>query len=176
LEVAVLTLRQAWLLAHIGLASGFIHSFLGGTLALIGWGSPLDVDQRRRRNTVVMAALAWLTVLTGTWTVYAWYRAEPPPQATSLVAFPKAYLLAHPNLAVWHDFAMEWKEHVGWLAPILATAVAVMALRHRDVLTGEWRVRRLVVGLFSLAFVAALIAAALGAAINKVAPNQFLNV
>lgn len=26
----------------------------------------------------------------------------------------------------WHDFGMEWKEHVGWLVPLLLTAVAFL--------------------------------------------------
>jgi hypothetical protein len=97
-----------------------------------------------------------------------------PPADRSALAFPKEWLLERSDLAFWHTFGMEWKEHIGWLAPILATAVAVMAIQHRSLLRSDWRVRRLVASLFMLAFVTAFIAAALGAAINKVAPNQFL--
>jgi hypothetical protein len=33
-------------------------------------------------------------------------------------------LVADPNTAEWHEFAMEWKEHAAWIVPLLATAVA----------------------------------------------------
>jgi hypothetical protein len=168
-----MTGRQLWLLVHIGLGAGFIHGFLGGSKALVDWRDIPDLDRRRVRSTIVMAAASWTTVVTGTWLVYVWYRAEPPGDASTL-AFPKAWLLEHSNVSFWHEFGMEWKEHIGWLAPILATAVAVMAIRHRSVLRTDWRARRLVAGLFAVAFATALIAASLGAVINKVAPNQFL--
>ena len=168
-----MTARQFWLLVHIGLGAGFIHGFLGGSKALVDWRAIPDLDRRRVRSTIVLALAAWTTVLTGTWLVYTWYRAVPPANA-STVAFPKAWLVERSDLAFWHEFGMEWKEHIGWLAPILATAVAVMAIRHRSVLRTDWRARRLAAGLFALAFVTALVAAALGAVINKVAPNQFL--
>jgi hypothetical protein len=29
-----------------------------------------------------------------------------------------------PSTADWHTFGMEWKEHVAWIAPILATVAA----------------------------------------------------
>lgn len=122
----------------------------------------------------MMTTAAWLTVITGTWMVYAWYRAEPPTAASSHLGYPKAYLVSDPKLAVWHEFGMEWKEHIGWLSPILATATAVVAVRHRSVLRRDWRVRRLALAMLALAFFAALVAAVLGAAINKAAPNQFL--
>jgi hypothetical protein len=169
----LLTTRQAWLLAHIGLGSAFMHGFIGGARALLDPRHHPELERARARGAIVMATGAWLTVLTGTWGVYAWYRATPPAGSSSL-AYPKAWLIGHAHLAGWHEFGMEWKEHIGWLAPILATTVAVTAIRHRAVLRSDWRPRRLVVALFSLAFVAALVAAALGAAINKVAPNQFL--
>ncbi len=63
-----------------------------------------------------MAVVAWLTVFTGSWIVYPWYRAEPDGA--------KFQLLANSSTADWHNFAMEWKEHIAWIAPLLATAVA----------------------------------------------------
>jgi hypothetical protein len=56
-------------------------------------------------------------VISGTWIVYPWYREEIPES-------PKSLLLADPDTADWHEFAMEWKEHVAWLAPMFATAAA----------------------------------------------------
>ena len=37
-----------------------------------------------------MAVLAWLTVLTGAYIIYPWYRAVPPPGAANLAAFSAA--------------------------------------------------------------------------------------
>ena len=171
----MLNVRQVWLLVHIGLGSGFLHGFLVGARTLTDLRNNPAIDRARNRAVLVMAGAAWLTVITGTWTVYAWYRAAPTQWASPL-AYPKEWLVSHSHLAVWHEFGMEWKEHVGWLAPVLATTVAFMVIRHQSVLRADWRARRLVSALFSLALLAALVAAVLGAAINKVAPNQFLSM
>jgi hypothetical protein len=132
--VAVLTDRQLWLLVHIGLSAAFLHGFLVGTRTLLTWPVAATADRKAARASLVMTTAAWLTVITGTWMVYAWYRAEPPATASSNLAYPKAYLVEDPQLAVWHEFGMEWKEHIGWLSPILATAAGVVAIRHRSVL------------------------------------------
>jgi hypothetical protein len=168
--------RQLWLLVHIALASGFLHGFVVGSRALTDPGAGPAALRSRNRALVVMTVAAWTTVISGTWTVYSWYRAKPLAVTGSTLRYPQQWLLSHGRLGVWHDFGMEWKEHVGWLAPILATTVAVVATRHQDILRRDWRSRRLVVALFSLAIAAAIIAAGLGAAINKVAPNQFLGL
>jgi hypothetical protein len=166
----VLTARQGWLLVHIGFSLLFIHGFAVGAKVVLD-GRDV-VDRKAARGTMLMTAAAWLTAITGSWTVYTWYRAKPAHDSLTL-AHPQAYLERY-ELTFWHEFGMEWKEHIGWLAPILATTVAVMAIRHRAVLCNDWRVRRFVTGMLSLALFAALVAAGLGAAINKVAPNQFL--
>lgn len=65
-----------------------------------------------------MAIAAWLTVVTGTWIAYPWYRAKPPEgidttvQNEALRDFPRYWLLASDKTAEWHKFGMEWKEHV----------------------------------------------------------------
>ncbi len=123
-----------------------------------------------------MAATAWLTVITGTWIVYPWYRAKPLADEADLAPYPKAYLLADPDLARWHTFAMEWKEHVGWLSPILATTVAYVVIRYRPQLAQQVELRRALMLLFTLAFATTLVSGALGALLNKAAPNQFLGV
>ena len=38
----------------------------------------------RSFDAVVMAIVAWLTVITGTWIVYPWYQARPPDGALRL--------------------------------------------------------------------------------------------
>ncbi len=67
--------------------------------------------------------------------------------------FPKALLVSSPTTAGWHNFGMEWKEHVAWLAPILATAVAYMVTKYGARLAKDDEVRRAIIVLFSLAFI-----------------------
>ncbi len=74
-----------------------------------------------------MAIVAWATVVSGTFIVYPWYRAAPP-QGADLTAFPRSLLPSKPTTAQWHNLGMESKEHVGWLAPIAATAEAIAAV------------------------------------------------
>jgi len=125
---------------------------------------------------VTLAVAAWATAITGTWLVYPGYRAEPPHPATptALIDHPKSSLLADADTAIWHNLGMEWKEHVGWLVPILVTIVAYLAVRHRELLTHDRRMRRLATGLLVLSIVGTIVAAGFGAVINAVAPNQFL--
>ena len=119
-----------------------------------------------------MAALAWLTVLTGTYAIYPWYRHRPPPgtTGTALAAYPRSMLLADPRPADLHEFGMEWKEHVAWLAPILATAVAFVVARHRPAIAAHADLRRTLLVLYSLAFLAAAVAGLLGVLLKKAAP------
>ncbi len=93
-----------------------------------------------------------------------------PPDGVDLRQFPRSFLLSEENLAAWHTFGMEWKEHVGWLAPILATAVAYVAMRYGASLATNDTLRRAVMILFALAFVIAAIAGVFGAFITKAAP------
>jgi hypothetical protein len=169
------TNHEWWTLLH-GMVFGaaFLLAFGGGLAGLYslrpGLLTTAGVTERVRRlkiGVVVMAVAAWGTVITGTWIVYPWYR-DPAKDS------PKSLLLADPKTADWHDFGMEWKEHVGWLAPFLATAVAVTVLRNRELVRRDPRVRRLLGVLFVTAFAATAVAAGLGAAINKVSPNDFL--
>jgi hypothetical protein len=119
-----------------------------------------------------MAILAWLTVILGTYWSYPWYRAKPPASVSgaALVDYPKYYLLANPQTADWHEFGMEWKEHIAWLVPILLTAVAFIISVHGKQLVADARLRRMVLFLFTVALFSAGVAGALGALINKAAP------
>lgn len=110
-----------------------------------------------------MALDAWLTVITGTWIVYPWYRAPAPDSQRSKI-------LASEATRLWHTLGMEWKEHVGWLTPLLATAVAFVVFYYGPRLAYEPRVRQALLVLFTLAFITAGIAGLFGAFLNKVAP------
>jgi len=165
------TTREWWGLIHgMGLGALFLLAFGGGLAGLYSLKpaliTPEGVVERMRRlkvGVVAMAVVAWLTVLTGTWIVYPWYRAMGPDSARS-------QLLADEATAGWHEFGMEWKEHVAWISPILATVVAFIVLYYGTNLIRHDRVRRTAISLFVLAFVFAAIAGAFGAFITKVAP------
>jgi hypothetical protein len=114
-------------------------------------------------GTTGMAVLTWLTVIVGTWIVYPWYREDIPES-------PRSRLLANPVTDNWHTFGMEWKEHVAWIAPLLATGAAFIVLYYRQDLIRNQFARRVAMGLFIAAFAIAVIAGVLGALITKKAP------
>ena len=119
------------LIHGMGLGALFLLAFAGGLAGFYSlrpeWLTTAGIRERITRldlGTAVMAIVAWLTVITGTWIVYPWYRARPPEGTTDLEPYPRYFLLADENLAEWHHFGMEWKEHIAWIAPYLATVVA----------------------------------------------------
>ncbi len=164
------------------LAPLFLLAFGGGLAGLYSLRERLltaeGVQERMPRlliGTWVMAIVAWLTVLSGTFIAYPWYRAKPPEgvdlkDPAALIDFPRYFLLAQEKTAQWHHFGMEWKEHVAWLAPFLATAVAFAVLYYGAQLLHRADVRRAVLVFFVLAFAAAGIAGLFGAFITKAAP------
>lgn len=171
------TARELWTVLH-GLVFGslFLLAFGGGLAGLYSlrpqWVTVDGIRERTRRlidGTWLMAVMAWFTVLSGTYIVYPWYRAKPPAGA-DLTQYPRYLLLSKPTTAEWHKFGMEWKEHIAWFAPILATAVAFAVIYYREDFAREDKVRRAILGFFIVAFCAAGIAGLFGAFINKVAP------
>lgn len=165
------TNREWWTLLH-GMVFGalFLLAFGGGLAGLYSLRPSLltaeGVAERTRRlriGVVAMAVAAWGTVITGTWIVYPWYR-DPAKDS------PKSIILADPNTADWHDFGMEWKEHIAWMSPILATVVAFIVVYYGATLIRHDRARRAVMTLFVLSFAFAVVAGAFGAFITKVAP------
>lgn len=124
--------RELWTVVH-GMTFGalFLLAFAGGLAGLYslrpGWVTVEGLRERLSRLKIgmwAMAAVAWATVLTGTYIIYPWYRAAPPEGTADLSAFPRSLLLSSPATSSWHTFGMEWKEHVAWIAPIAATVVA----------------------------------------------------
>src|SRR5262249_8936522 len=82
----------------------FLLAFAGGLAGLysLRWElvTPTGLRERLPRleiGTTVMAVVAWLTVITGTWIVYPWYRAATPTS-------PQSMLLADPARALWQTF------------------------------------------------------------------------
>jgi len=179
-----LSARELWTLIHgMGLGALFLLAFGGGLAGIWSMRSKLLTEEglaertpRLLIGTTVMAVVSWLTVLVGTWVVYPWYRATPPTgtdltlQTDALRAFPRVWLLAGQQTAEWHNFGMEWKEHVAFLAPILATAVAFAVLYYGAQLVHRSDIRRAILIFFTLAFAAAGVAGLFGALITKAAP------
>jgi hypothetical protein len=166
-----LTGREWWAVVHgMGLGALFLLAFAGGLAEFFSLRSGELTEEgivRRTRRLEIgtwgMAVAAWLTVTTGTWIVYPWYRADTPTS-------PKSLLVAHPNTADWHEFAMEWKEHIAWIAPLLATAVAFTVSYYGISLIKHQSIRKALLVFFTASFLIAGIAGALGAFITKAAP------
>jgi len=178
-----LTDRELYTVLHgLGLGTLFLLAFGGGLAGLWSLRERLltaeGVSERTPRlliGTWVMAIVAWLTVLTGTFIAYPWYRATPPEgtnleDPAALVDYPRYLLLAQEKTAGWHTLGMEWKEHVAWIAPFLATAVAFAVLYYGAQLIRRGDIRNGLIIFFGLAFVAAGIAGLFGAFITKAAP------
>ena len=178
-----LTERELYTVLH-GLVLGtfFLLAFGGGLAGLWSLRERLltteGLQERTPRlllGTSVMAIVAWLTVITGTFIAYPWYRANPPEgidraDPTQLSDYPRFLLLAQEKTAGWHNFGMEWKEHVAWMAPFLATAVAFAVLYYGVQLARRDEIRKAVIVFFILAFAAAGVAGLFGAFITKAAP------
>jgi hypothetical protein len=166
-----LTDRETWTVIHgMVLGATFLLAFAGGLAGLYslrpGLVTARGVVDRTRRliaGTWLMAGVAWATVITGTWIVYPWYRSSDPSS-------PRSRLLADPDTSSWHTFGMEWKEHIAWIAPILATAVAFAVTYYGPRLIRHQGVRKAIMVMFVAAFATAGIAGIFGAFINKVAP------
>ena len=121
---------------------------------------------------VVMAVLAWLTVLTGAYIIYPWYRAAAPPGTANLAGFPQRLLMSSPATIGWHSIGMEWKEHVAWLAPVSITMAAAVFIKYGRNLRRHPQLRNAVLGFVLVSFVAAGIAGFFGAMLAKDAPVQ----
>jgi len=172
------TAREAWTVLH-GLLFGsvFLLAFSGGVAGLWSLRGELvtvaGVQERLRRlwaGVWGMALIAWVTVVTGTYIVYPWYRASPPEGQDDLTDYPRSLLLSDPDTDLWHKFGMEWKEHLAWAAPILATAVAFIVTRYGRRLAHDDRLRYATIAMFVLAFASAGVAGIFGAFITKSAP------
>ena len=120
--------------------------------------------------TVAAATLLWLSVLGGTYIVFPMYRATPPEGIASLAEYPRALLMSSADTRWLHAFAMEIKEHMPWIAAMLATATAFIARRHRATLLSDASLRRVTGSLLVTVIVLVSFVALLGVFVNKVAP------
>jgi len=124
------------------------------------------------RLTVLIALVLWLGVLVGTYVIFPPYRATPPEGGTDLSQYPRSLLLASPDTAWLHAFAMESKEHMPWIAVMLATAVAFVGVRYRSTLLMNAQLRNMAMTLLAICFALVSFVALMGVFVNKVAPLQ----
>ncbi|MBA4374803.1 MAG: hypothetical protein C0401_01330 [Anaerolinea sp.] len=170
--------REIWGSLHGFIFGGlYLLAFSGGLLALYSLKTEwMTVEGLKNKLAILkitvwgMAAVMWATVITGTYIIYPWYRAKPPEGTTELSEFARSFLLANPNTAAWHNFGMEWKEHVAWIAPIAATVVAYVISVYAPKLAAEPKIRKALAWFFIIAFITAAVAGVLGALITKAAP------
>jgi hypothetical protein len=181
--------REMWTVIH-GMVLGviFLLAFSGALAEMWslrpGITTAAGIKDRMKRLYVgfgAMAAATWLTVITGTYIVYPWYRAKlAGPQFVTCAGLelpstkcsPRDFILSNVSGSTegWHSFGMEWKEHVAWLAPLLATSAFLLVLYYGPRLVARPWLRNAVIVMLVAAFLAAVVAGAFGAFINKVAP------
>jgi hypothetical protein len=154
-----------YLLACTGALVEFYRRFIARTESFTSSDGPF-----LKIYLFAMTSFAWLAVLTGTYIVYPWYRATPPPGTTDLSGYPQKLLMSHAATIGWHSMGMEWKEHVAWLVPIMITMAAAVVARYGSDLRHHPRLRSAVLVAVLFSFVSAGLAGFWGAMINKYAP------
>jgi hypothetical protein len=122
--------------------------------------------------TAFTAAMLWLTVIAGTYIIFPPYRATPPTGAADLSQFPRSLIQSNPGTAWLHGFAMESKEHMPWIAAMLATAVAFVSMKGGSRLVGDPQVRNMAMALLAISFALVAFVSLMGVFVNKVAPLQ----
>ena len=180
MDSTLFTDRSIWTMIHgIALGGG---ALMGLSAALFSLSAMRTADasviaaQNQSRYlawlTVFVAVVLWLTVLVGTYVNFPPYRATPPAGLTDLSQYPKSLIQSNPATVWLHAFAMEIKEHVPWIAAMLATAVAFVGVRYRSKLLSDVQLRSMATTLLVICFVLVSFVALLGVFINKVAPLE----
>ena len=168
--------RSIWTMVHgIGLGGAALLGLAAALFYL--YARPLPDSTANETGsrafamvTVFSAVMLWLTVIIGTYIIFPPYRATPPPGTTDLSQFPRALVLANPSTARLHAFAMEIKEHMPWIASMLTTAVAFVAVRYRRTALTNPAMRRMAFTLLAVSFGVVAFVSLLGVFVNKVAP------
>lgn len=172
--------RSLWTMAHGILLGGAPLMALSAALFLLyatRLSEPAPIGARTESRaftglTVFTAVTLWLTIFIGTYIVFPPYRAAPPAGVTDLARYPRSLILANPDTAWLHTFAMESKEHVPWIAAMLVSAVAFVAVRYRSRLLSDRLLRRWSAVLLSIAFALVAFISLLGILVNKAAPLE----
>lgn len=172
--------RSVWAMIHgVVLGGGALMALAAALFSLLAMrtadAAPVDLERPSRHLawlTAFTAVALWLTVLVGTYVNFPPYRATPPDGVTDLSRYPRSLLQSRPDTVWLHSFAMEIKEHAPWIAAMLATAVAFVAMRYRSQVLSDVRLNRMGTTLLAICFVLVSAVALLGVLINKVAPLE----
>jgi hypothetical protein len=121
---------------------------------------------------VFTTVVLWLTVIVGTYIIFPPYRVTPPPGSADLSQFPRAFVLANADTAWLHAFAMEIKEHMPWIAAMLSSAVAFIAVRYPGAVLWNSSLRKMSLALLATSFAIVAFVSLLGVFVNKVAPLE----
>lgn len=172
--------RSIWTMVHgLVLGGGALMALAAALFALATMRtvSARDAEDQRQSQylawlLVFSAAALWLTVIIGTYVNFPPYRAPPPEGLTDLARYPRSLIQSNPDTVWLHAFAMEIKEHMPWIAAMLATGVAFVGGRHRSQLLRDSRLRRAVTVMLAICFALSAAVGVLGVLINKVAPLE----
>jgi hypothetical protein len=172
--------RSIWTMIHgIVLGGGALMALAAALFSLRTMRAvpALDIAAERQARylawlLVLTAVLLWLTLVIGTYVTFPPYRATPPEGLTDLSAYPRALIRSSPGTAWLHSFAMETKEHVPWIAAMLATAVAAVCLRYRSQVLSDRRLNDMASGFVAICMLLVTYASILGVFVNKVAPLE----
>lgn len=171
--------RSLWTMVHgivmgggalLGLAAALFYLYAARNND--GAPNPLPNARALATLTSATAAILWLAVLSGTYIVFPPYRATPPDGLVDLAQFPRSLIQSRPDTVWLHSFAMEAKEHVPWIASMLATAAAFVIVRYRSMTLVDGSLRRSASILLAICFALVSFVSLLGVFVNKVAPLQ----
>ena len=178
--MTLFTDRSIWTMVHGIVLGGAALMGLSAALFYLYAARPSNGAQVPAPNasrafaglTVFTAAVLWLTVLAGTYVIFPAYRATPPAGVTDLSQFPRSLIQASPDTVWLHSFAMESKEHMPWIASMLATAVAFVAVRYRSRVLQNASLRNVAAIFLAISFALISFASLMGVFVNKVAPLE----
>ena len=180
MDAMLFTGRSIWTMIHgIALGGGALMGLSAALFSLraMSTADVSDVAAQTQSRclawlTVSIAVALWLTVLVGTYINFPPYRATPPAGLLDLSQYPRSLIQSDPGTVWLQSFAMEIKEHVPWIAAMLATAVAFVSVRYRSKLLSDAQLRSMSTALLAICFVLVFFVALLGIFINKVAPLE----
>lgn len=178
MDTMLFTADSIWTMIHgIVLGGGALLGISAALFSLVTVGVADCADPSARKQarylgwlTILVAIALWATVIVGTYVNFPPYRATPPEGITDLSQFPRTLIMSNPATAWLHQFGMEIKEHVPWIAAMLATGVAFVAVRHGQQLARDASIRRLTTTLLAICLILVSFVSLLGVFINKVAP------
>jgi hypothetical protein len=172
--------RSLWTMVHgIVLGGGAMMALAAALFAIYimrpvqpGDVGPISPTRAFSVLTTVVAFALWMTVIVGTYIVFPPYRATPPEGTSDLTNYPRSLILSDPETTWLHAFAMETKEHVPFIAAMLATAVAFVAWRYGPTLMRNSGLRRMTATLLLICIGIVSYISLLGVFVNKVAPLE----